>query len=398
MPVVPTKPLAIEPSSLGTSSIQFKEFQAEDVLSLSDGGTGVSSLADLSSLLNLSSLVTSGGGVTLVSSVNGLSGTVVLDPDDLDDTATTNKFTTASEISKLATIEASATADQTGAEIKSLYEAEADTNAFTDALLSKLNDIEASATGDLSAGEILSLLLTVDGTGTNLDADKLDGLEASYFTGLIDVNTSAIDANTSSIDTNTSKLDTIEVSATQDQTGAEIKSLYEAEADTNAFTDALLSKLNGIEASSTGDQTGAEIKSLYEAEADTNAFTDAEQTKLGLFDPSANFSKTITIESPTSAEDITFWYTPSAITVVELLAIVQGTSSVTWTMHHDPDRSAAGNKIVTAGTTTDNTTTGESITSFDDGTIPAGSFIWFESSALVGTPDWFSVTMVYRVD
>ena len=216
----------------------------------------VSSLADLSSLLNLSSLVTSGGGVTLVNSVNGLYGTVVLDPDDLDDTATTNKFTTASEISKLATIEASATADQ----------------------------------------------------------------------------------------------------------------------------------------------TGAEIKSLYEAEADTNAFTDAEQTKLGLFDPSANFSKTITIESPTSAEDITFWYTPSAITVVELLAIVQGTSSVTWTMHHDPNRSAAGNKIVTAGTTTDNTTTGESITSFDDGTIPAGSFIWFESSALVGTPDWFSVTMVYRVD
>jgi hypothetical protein len=67
MPVVPTKPLAIEPSSLGTSSIQFKEFQAEDVLSLSDGGTGVSSLADLSSLLNLSSLVTSGGGVTFSS-------------------------------------------------------------------------------------------------------------------------------------------------------------------------------------------------------------------------------------------------------------------------------------------------------------------------------------------
>lgn len=39
-------------------------------------------------------------------------------------------------------------------------------------------------------------------------------------------------------------------------------------------------KLDGIEASATGDQTGAEIKSLYEAEADTNAFTDADHTKL----------------------------------------------------------------------------------------------------------------------
>jgi hypothetical protein len=39
-------------------------------------------------------------------------------------------------------------------------------------------------------------------------------------------------------------------------------------------------KLDGIEAGATADQTGAEIKALYEAEADTNAFTDAEQTKL----------------------------------------------------------------------------------------------------------------------
>jgi hypothetical protein len=39
-------------------------------------------------------------------------------------------------------------------------------------------------------------------------------------------------------------------------------------------------KLSNIEASATADQTGAEIKVAYEAEADTNAFTDAEKTKL----------------------------------------------------------------------------------------------------------------------
>jgi len=39
-------------------------------------------------------------------------------------------------------------------------------------------------------------------------------------------------------------------------------------------------KLSGIEENATGDQTGAEIKSLYESESDTNAFTDAEKTKL----------------------------------------------------------------------------------------------------------------------
>lgn len=46
---------------------------------------------------------------------------------------TTNKVYTATEKTKLAGIEASATADQTGAEIKTAYEAEANTNAYTDA-------------------------------------------------------------------------------------------------------------------------------------------------------------------------------------------------------------------------------------------------------------------------
>ena len=59
---------------------------------------------------------------------------------------------------KLSGIESGATADQTGAQIKTAYEAESDTNAFTDALLSKLNAIEASATADQTAGDITTLL------------------------------------------------------------------------------------------------------------------------------------------------------------------------------------------------------------------------------------------------
>ena len=39
-------------------------------------------------------------------------------------------------------------------------------------------------------------------------------------------------------------------------------------------------KLDGIEANSTADMTGGEIKTAYEAEADTNAFTDTLKTKL----------------------------------------------------------------------------------------------------------------------
>lgn len=52
---------------------------------------------------------------------------------------------TAAQVRTLLNVEDGATADQTGAEIKTAYEAEANTNAFTDALLSKLNGIEALA-------------------------------------------------------------------------------------------------------------------------------------------------------------------------------------------------------------------------------------------------------------
>lgn len=46
------------------------------------------------------------------------------------------------------------------------------------------------------------------------------------------------------------------------------------------MTSAERSKLTGIEPSATADQTGAEIKALYEAEANTNAFTDAAEAKV----------------------------------------------------------------------------------------------------------------------
>ena len=123
--------------------------------------------------------------------------------DDLDLTAVETK---------LDGIESGATADQTGAEIKTAYEAEADTNAYDDAAVTKLAGIEESATAD--------------------------------------------------------------------QTGAEIKAAYEGEADTNAYDDAAVTKLAGIEESATADQTGAEIKAAYEGEANTNAYDDAAVTKL----------------------------------------------------------------------------------------------------------------------
>jgi hypothetical protein len=55
--------------------------------------------------------------------------------------------------------------------------------------------------------------------------------------------------------------------------------------------DAAESKLAGIEANATADQSGAEIKSLYEAQDNTNAFTDADAAKLdGIATGANNYS------------------------------------------------------------------------------------------------------------
>ena len=159
---------------------------------------------------------------------------------------------------------------------------------------------------------------------TDISSKKVDFQDGSVLTET-DLDTNAdqvIFAQQEIID----KLGGIEEGATADQTNGEIKTAYEANSDTNAFTDAEktklqnldLSKLQGIETGATADQSNSEIKTAYEANSDTNAFTDAEKTKLagisasagattftGLGDTPANFSgaggKTVKVNSSADA-------------------------------------------------------------------------------------------------
>jgi len=62
---------------------------------------GQTSFESIESALDVVFQVTGGGGA--VDSVNGQTGTVVLDADDIDDTSTTNKFATAAQLAQIAT-------------------------------------------------------------------------------------------------------------------------------------------------------------------------------------------------------------------------------------------------------------------------------------------------------
>lgn len=248
--------------------------------------------------------------------------------------AEANAFTDA-QFTKLAAIEVGATADQTGAEIKVLYEGELDTNALTDALLTKLNGIASGAdvtdaASVAAAGAVMESDISTALMGFVVNEADLISNSATKVPTQQSVKTYVDNKLVSSIAyqgsydaaTNTPNLDaaspvaiskgdmyTVTVAGTFFTTAVEvgdvliaevssatletewtivnknlndasIKVAYENNANTNAFTDALLTKLNAIEAGATADQTGAEIKALYEAELDTNAFTDALLTKL----------------------------------------------------------------------------------------------------------------------
>ena len=209
-----------------------------------------------------------GGGTTgdvtvnIDSSVVTLTGTQTLSAKTLGATAFTGAITTnstfdtrdvATDGTKLDTIETNATADQTGAQIKTAYEAE--TNAFTDAQFTKLSNIETAATADQTGAQIKTLYQA----------------ETNAFT-----------------DAQFTKLSNIEASATADQTNAEIRAAVVAATNSNAFTDAEKSKLNAIEASATADQTAAEIRVLVGSATDSNVYTDALNTKLAAIEASAD--------------------------------------------------------------------------------------------------------------
>lgn len=114
--------------------------------------------------------------------------------DDIQNaTASQKGLATAAQITKLDGIDTGAKDDQTGAEIKTAYEAEANTNAYDDAAVSKLGGIEASA--DVTdAANIASSIVGVAAKATPVDADTIPLIDSADASSLKEVLWSQIKA------------------------------------------------------------------------------------------------------------------------------------------------------------------------------------------------------------
>ena len=108
-------------------------------------------------------------------------------------------------------------------------------------------------------------------------------------------------------------------------------------------------------------------------------------------------TKGITIPETRSDEDIPIFYTDRSLLFTKTITIVDGSSpTVDWSLKQDANRTNAGTTIISS--TADNTTTGSGDTTFTTAAVPAGRWIWLETSATGGTVDQFHLTMTYKED
>ena len=180
----------------------------------------------------------------------------------------------AADRAKLDGVETGATADQTGGEIKAAYEGEADTNAFTDTLLAKLNAIPADATA-VTIAQVLAQIMA--GTGININRATAGQITLTATGGggtddgvvesaMFDETTQIVTLTTSLGGTVTVNLGAFITASELAAAAAEVKTAYEANPDTNPFTDARAAKLQGI-ASGANQLIPYKLGNIYRASA-----------------------------------------------------------------------------------------------------------------------------------
>ena len=136
--------------------------------------------------------------------------------------------------------------------------------------------------------------------------------------------------------------------------------------------------------------TGSNGDSFFNGAVSASAFIGDGSQLSGISAGGSNISSNvrgITIYDPTSAEDVTMYYTSGSLVINEVIGVLRGSASpsVTVTLRYGADRSAAGTVIVNAQSVT-STTTGDSLTiSGGSVTVPDNNFIWLETTARAGT-------------
>jgi hypothetical protein len=107
-------------------------------------------------------------------------------------------------------------------------------------------------------------------------------------------------------------------------------------------------------------------------------------------------AKSLSLQSPTTSENVALFYTTEAITVTNVREALTGSSpSVTYVLRYgSSSRATSTADIVSSHAAT--STAGANATLTANVNIPAGSYIWIETSATGGTVSEINVTVTYN--
>ena len=137
-------------------------------------------------------------------------------------------------------------------------------------------------------------------------------------------------------------------------------------------------KLDGIESGATADQTAGEIKTAYESNADTNAFTDAEQTKLSGIEALADVTDTLNVTAAGALMDseVTNLAEVKTFSSADYATAAQGTLADSALQPGDIGSTVQGYDADTA-----KTDTAQTFTASQRGTVTSDNDLSFDLSA-----------------
>ena len=137
-------------------------------------------------------------------------------------------------------------------------------------------------------------------------------------------------------------------------------------------------KLDGIESGATADQTAGEIKTAYESNADTNAFTDAEQTKLSGIEANADVTDVdnVTAAGALMDSEVTNLADVKSFDPADYATAAQGTLADSALQSSDIGSTVQGYDADTA-----KTDTAQTFTASQRGTVTSDNDLSFDLSA-----------------
>jgi hypothetical protein len=104
--------------------------------------------------------------------------------------------------------------------------------------------------------------------------------------------------------------------------------------------------------------------------------------------------KAASIQSPTSSENVTLFYTAEAITVNSVREVITGGTSVTYSLVYSSTRTGSTTNIVSSHAASSTTGANASIA---NASVPAGSWVWIISTGVNGSVTEFHLTVNYHL-